>query len=74
LGRTVSDYLSYRINALENARAGITKKYCLSKIFDLRLAAVALSAKVDSFVTYNVKDFQDIENLTVATPQQILVS
>jgi predicted nucleic acid-binding protein len=45
-----------------------------AKIFDLRLAAVALSAKVDSFVTYNVKDFQDIENLTVATPQQILVS
>jgi predicted nucleic acid-binding protein len=45
-----------------------------AKIFDLRLAAVALSAKVDSFATYNVKDFQDIENLTVATPQQILAN
>jgi predicted nucleic acid-binding protein len=45
-----------------------------AKIFDLRLAAVALSAKVDSFTTYNVKDFQDIENLTVATPQQILAN
>jgi predicted nucleic acid-binding protein len=45
-----------------------------AKIFDLRLAAVALSAKIDCFATYNVKDFQDIENLTVATPQQILVS
>jgi predicted nucleic acid-binding protein len=29
-----------------------------AKIFDLRLAAVALSANVDIFVTYNVRDFQ----------------
>jgi predicted nucleic acid-binding protein len=50
------------------------RKIVSAKIFDLRLAAVALSAEVDSFATYNVKDFQDIENLTVATPQQILAN
>jgi predicted nucleic acid-binding protein len=50
------------------------KNIVSAKIFDLRLAAVALSSKVDSFATYNVKDFQDIKNLTVATPQQILAN
>jgi predicted nucleic acid-binding protein len=52
----------------------IQRNVVSAKIFDLRLAAVALSAGVDSFATYNVRDFQDIENLTVATPQQMLSS
>lgn len=52
----------------------IQRNVVSAKIFDLRLAAVALSAEVDSFSTYNVRDFQDIENLMVATPQQILSS
>jgi hypothetical protein len=45
-----------------------------AKIFDIRLAAIALDAKVDFLVTYNLKDFAGIASLTCATPETVLAS
>jgi predicted nucleic acid-binding protein len=42
-----------------------------AKIFDLRLAAVALSARVNYLATYNTKDFTEIDDLIPLLPQQI---
>lgn len=43
-----------------------------AKIFDLRLAAIALAEQVDFFVTFNVKDFAGIEGLIPCVPQQVM--
>jgi predicted nucleic acid-binding protein len=45
-----------------------------AKIFDIRLAAIALEAEVNFLVTYNLKDFAGIANLTCATPETVLAS
>ncbi len=50
----------------------VSKGITSAKIFDLRLAAVAAETTLDYFATYNIKDFQGIENLTAMTPTQIL--
>ncbi|PSB17782.1 hypothetical protein C7B76_09175 [filamentous cyanobacterium CCP2] len=49
-------------------RKGITS----AKIFDFRLAALALSAQIDFFVTFNTQDFMEIDGLSSLTPQQII--
>lgn len=48
------------------------KNITSAKIFDLRLAAIALAEQVDYFVTFNIKDFAGIEGLTPCVPQQVI--
>jgi hypothetical protein len=43
-----------------------------AKIFDLRLAAIALEFQVDHFVTYNLRDFQLIDTLNAIDPPTLL--
>jgi predicted nucleic acid-binding protein len=43
-----------------------------AKIFDLRLAALAVAFSVHYFVTYNIKDFADIEGLEAVMPQKVI--
>ncbi|NJO76298.1 MAG: PIN domain-containing protein [Leptolyngbyaceae cyanobacterium RM1_406_9] len=50
----------------------VQKNITSAKIFDLRLAAIALSAQVDIFATFNVQDFTGINGLTPLSPQQII--
>jgi alpha-D-ribose 1-methylphosphonate 5-triphosphate synthase subunit PhnI len=50
----------------------VQKNITSAKIFDLRLAAIALSAQVDIFATFNVQDFTEINGLTPLSPQQII--
>jgi predicted nucleic acid-binding protein len=49
----------------------VQKNIISAKIFDLRLAAVALSTPINYFVTYNIRDFMEIDDLTVLLPQEI---
>jgi predicted nucleic acid-binding protein len=50
----------------------VSGNFISAKIFDIRLAALILSAKTDYFATYNLKDFQNIGDLNPLTPAQIL--
>jgi toxin-antitoxin system PIN domain toxin len=50
----------------------VQKNITSARIFDLRLAAIALSTQVDILATFNTKDFTGIEGLTVLRPQQIV--
>ncbi|KAM3099971.1 type II toxin-antitoxin system VapC family toxin [Phormidesmis sp. 146-35] len=43
-----------------------------AKIFDLRLAALALEANVSHLATYNLKDFQKISHLSAIAPPTLL--
>jgi predicted nucleic acid-binding protein len=43
-----------------------------ARVFDLRLAALVLETDVDSFATYNVRDFLYISDLPTLTPDRIL--
>lgn len=43
-----------------------------ARIFDLRLAVLALEAKIDYLATYNTQHFQGIPNLFPLTPGEIL--
>lgn len=47
----------------------VQKNITSAKIFDLRLAAVTLSAQINYFATYNTKDFAEIDGLTTLLPQ-----
>jgi predicted nucleic acid-binding protein len=49
----------------------VQKNITSAKIFDLRLAAVALSAQINYFIIYNTKDFTEIDGLTALLPQEI---
>ena len=51
----------------------VQKNITSAKIFDLRLAAIALSAQVDIFATFNTQDFAEINGLTPLSPQQIII-
>lgn len=51
----------------------VQKNITSARIFDLRLAATALSAQVDIFATFNTQDFIGIDGLTVLPPQQIVI-
>jgi hypothetical protein len=42
-----------------------------AKTFDLRLAAVALSTQINYLITYNTKDFTEIDGLTTLLPQEV---
>jgi hypothetical protein len=52
----------------------VQKSITSAKIFDLRLAIIALSAQVDFFVTFNLQDFKAINGLTAASPHQVIHS
>ena len=43
-----------------------------ARIFDIRLAALALENKIDYFCTYNTTDFQNIPGLKPFTPSEII--
>ncbi|MBD3287649.1 hypothetical protein GF337_02495 [candidate division KSB1 bacterium] len=43
-------------------------------IFDLYLAATAMSNNVDQICTWNIKDFEKIEAFHLLTPEEILSS
>ncbi|MBD2435358.1 hypothetical protein [Nostoc sp. FACHB-110] len=45
-----------------------------ARIFDVRLASLVLSARVDYFATYNIKDFQGINGISPLIPREILVA
>jgi len=45
-----------------------------ARIFDIRLAALILDARVDFFTTCNISDFQGIPGLTPLTPGQVLTA
>ncbi|MCC5636055.1 PIN domain-containing protein [Nostoc sp. CHAB 5844] len=45
-----------------------------ARIFDVRLASLVLSARVDYFATYNLKDFQGINGISPLIPREILVA
>ena len=51
----------------------VDRQVTSAKIFDLRLASIAVESSVDYLVTYNIKDFQNILGLTVLTPPQLLM-
>jgi predicted nucleic acid-binding protein len=51
----------------------VQKNITSAKIFDLRLAAIALSTQVDILATFNVQDFAGINGLTPLSPQQIII-
>ncbi|MBD1847115.1 PIN domain-containing protein [Cyanobacteria bacterium FACHB-63] len=43
-----------------------------AKIFDLRLAALVLESQIDHFATYNLRDFQQINDLNAIDPPSLL--
>ena len=43
-----------------------------AKIFDTRIAVLAIESKADYLVTYNIKDFVNIDKLISITPTQLL--
>ena len=45
------------------------KKYKGNRIFDLFLVATMISNGVDKILTYNVRDFKDIEEIKVIDPE-----
>jgi predicted nucleic acid-binding protein len=51
----------------------VQKNITSAKIFDLRLAAIALSEQVGIFATFNAQDFMGINGLTALSPQQIII-
>lgn len=51
----------------------VDRQVTSAKIFDLRLAAIALERSVDVLTTYNTKDFQNLPGLTVLSPPQLLL-
>lgn len=50
----------------------VQKNVTSAKIFDLRLAAIALAAQVNLLVTFNLQDFAGIDGLTPLLPQQVI--
>jgi predicted nucleic acid-binding protein len=52
----------------------VLKNVSSAKIFDLRLAALATALPIYCFVTYNIKDFVDIEGLKAVLPKKIINS
>lgn len=50
----------------------VTRNIISAKIFDLRLAAIALESQIDHFATYNVRDFQQINQLNAIEPPTLL--
>jgi hypothetical protein len=55
----------------KNLELAVQKNITSAKIFDLRLAAVALSTQINYLITYNTKDFTEIDGLTALLPQEI---
>ena len=51
----------------------VDRQVTSAKIFDLRLASIAVESSVDYLTTYNTKDFQNILGLTVLKPPQLLL-
>ncbi|NJL91751.1 MAG: PIN domain-containing protein [Coleofasciculaceae cyanobacterium SM2_1_6] len=49
----------------------VQKNITSAKIFDLRLAAIALSTQVKFLITFNIKDFTGINGLTPLSPYEI---
>jgi predicted nucleic acid-binding protein len=43
-----------------------------AKIFDARIAILAIDAAVDYLATYNIKDFTNIDKIVPITPTQLL--
>lgn len=50
----------------------VSRNITSAKIFDLRLAAIALESHIDHFATYNLRDFQRIDQLNAIDPQNLL--
>ncbi|BAU10017.1 hypothetical protein LEP3755_04950 [Leptolyngbya sp. NIES-3755] len=50
----------------------VTRNITSAKIFDLRLAAIALESQIDYFATYNIRDFQQINHLNAIEPPTLL--
>ncbi len=48
------------------------KKISSARIFDIRLYAQALRYKPTYFVTYNIDDFKNLDDLTLKTPDEII--
>lgn len=49
----------------------VQKNITSAKIFDLRLAAIALSAQVKFLITFNIKDFTGINGLIPLSPHEV---
>lgn len=50
----------------------VTRNITSAKIFDLRLAAIAIESQIDHFATYNLRDFQSISHLNAIDPPTLL--
>ncbi|MDW7680970.1 MAG: hypothetical protein SCK70_10420 [bacterium] len=43
-----------------------------NRVFDLYLTATALDNGIDNICTWNIKDFKNIQEITVKTPEEII--
>jgi len=75
-----STYLAGSFEIIYSAQAmlqkalelAVQKNITSAKIFDLRLAAAALSAQANYFITYNTKDFSNINGLIPRLPPEVI--
>jgi hypothetical protein len=49
----------------------VSRNVTSAKIFDLRLASIALAAQISYLVTYNITDFEGIDGLIPRLPQEV---
>jgi predicted nucleic acid-binding protein len=56
----------------ETLSLAVKKTIKSAKIFDARIAVLAIDANVDYLATYNIKDFTNIDKIVPITPTQLL--